>query len=74
MVNLHAQRMEEAASAGADGSCLHWLFVDLVEQVEVPERIHVLSKVVSKKGFDVLWSSGSKAGDPARDLVFDVEG
>ena len=66
--------MEEAAAAGADGSCLHWLFVDLVEQVEVLEWIHVLSKVVLKKGFDVLWKSGSKAGDPACDLVFDAEG
>ena len=31
VVDVHAQRMEEAAAAGADGSCLHWCFVNLVE-------------------------------------------
>ena len=66
--------MEEAAAAGADGSCFHWLFVYFIQQVEVPKRVHVFFQMVSKEGFDVLQNIMSVARDPACDLVFDAEG
>ena len=66
--------MEEATAAGADGSCFHWSFMNLIQQVEVPERVHVLLQMVSKEGFDVLRNRTSVARDPACDLVFDAKG
>ena len=64
--------MEEAA--GADGSCFHWSFMNLIQHVEVPKRIHVLLQMVSKEGFDVLQNRTSMARDPACDLAFDAKG
>ena len=64
--------MEKAAAAGSDGTRLHWNLVNLVQKIEVAERVDVLPQMLPKELHTVLIQGSTIFGDPGSDFFLDA--